>query len=94
MKVSKEELLHIVNLADLNLKEDEIDSYLEKFEDIVEFVEIINGAPVEKLNETIGANENSNVFRKDEAKVFENQKMIMDNAPEEELNMFKIPKVI
>ena len=94
MKVSKEELLHIVNLADLNLKEDEIDSYLEKFEDIVEFVEIIKGAPVEKLNETIGANENSNVFRKDEAKVFENQKMIMDNAPEEELNMFKIPKVI
>ena len=94
MKVSKEELLHIVDLADLNLKEDEVDSYLEKFGDIVEFVEIINGAPVEQLGETIGANENSNVFRKDEVKIFEDQKMLIDNAPEEELNMFKIPKVI
>ena len=94
MKVSKEELLHIVDLADLNLKEDEVDSYLEKFGDIVEFVEIINGSPVEQLGETIGANENSNVFRKDEVKIFEDQKMLIDNAPEEELNMFKIPKVI
>ena len=28
--VSKEELLHIARLADLNIKEDEIDNYLEK----------------------------------------------------------------
>ena len=28
MKVSREELLHIANLASLNLKEDEVDTYL------------------------------------------------------------------
>lgn len=30
MKVSKEELLHIANLASLNLKEEEIDTYIYK----------------------------------------------------------------
>ena len=64
MKVSEEELLHIVKLADLKLKEEEIDSYLANLEDILEFAEVINKANVESLGETIGANENYNVFRK------------------------------
>lgn len=94
MKVSEEELLHIVKLADLKLKEEEIDSYLANLEDILEFAEVINNANVESLGETIGANENYNVFRKDEVKVFENQEGLLENAPEKEMNMFKIPKVI
>lgn len=94
MKVSKEELLHIVKLADLSLKDEEIDRYLANLEDILEFAEVINGADVELLGETIGANENYNVFRKDEVKVFENKKELLENAPEKECNMFKIPKVL
>lgn len=94
MKVSKEELLHIANLADLKIKDEEIDNYLENLQDILNFAEIVNKAPVEELEETIGANENSNVFRKDEIKVFENHEGLMANAPEKEKDMFKIPKVI
>lgn len=94
MKVSKEELLHIANLADLNLKEDEVDSYLANLQDILNFAEVVNKAPSEGLKETIGANENCNVFRKDEVKVFENHDALLENAPEQERGMFKIPKVI
>ena len=88
MKVSKEELLHIANLADLKIKDDEIDNYLANLQDVV------NKAPIDDLQETIGANENSNVFRKDEVKTFENHEGLMANAPEKERDMFKIPKVI
>jgi aspartyl-tRNA(Asn)/glutamyl-tRNA(Gln) amidotransferase subunit C len=94
MNVSKEELLHIANLADLNLKEEEIDNYLSNLEDILNFAQVVNNAPVEGLDETIGANENCNVFRKDEVKTFENNEGLLQNAPEKERNMFKIPKVI
>ena len=66
MKVSKEELLHIANLADLKIKDDEIDNYLANLQDILNFAEVVNKAPIEDLQETIGANENSNVFRKDQ----------------------------
>ena len=94
MKVSKEELLHIANLADLNLQEDEVDNYLANLQDILNFAEVVNKAPSEGLEETIGANENCNVFRKDEVKVFENLDALLENAPEQERGMFKIPKVI
>ena len=94
MKVSKEELLHIAKLANLNLKDDEIENYLNNLQDILNFADIVNKAPIEGYEETIGANENFNVFRKDEIKVFEDNKALLQNAPEEEDNMFKIPKVI
>ena len=41
MKVSKEELLHIANLADLKIKDDEIDNYLANLKDILNFAEIV-----------------------------------------------------
>ncbi len=94
MKVSKEELLHIAKLADLNIKDEEIDGYLRNLEEILNYADIVNKAPTEGLEETIGENENCNVFRKDEVKTFENQEGLIQNAPEQERGMFKIPKVI
>ena len=94
MQVSREELLHIAKLAHLKLKDEEIEDYLLNLQDILNFAEIVNNAPVEGLNETIGANDNYNVFRKDEVKAFEDTKALLQNAPTEESNMFKIPKVI
>lgn len=94
MKVSKEELLHIADLADLNIKDEEVDNYLENLQDILNFADVINNAKTEGLEETIGANENCNVFRKDEVKEFENKEGLMQNAPEKERDMYKIPKVL
>ncbi|MFQ9297585.1 MAG: Asp-tRNA(Asn)/Glu-tRNA(Gln) amidotransferase subunit GatC [Clostridia bacterium] len=94
MTVSKEELLHIANLAQLTLKDDEIDSYLANLQDILNFAEVVNNAPVDNLDITIGANEAKNRFRKDEIKVFEDNEALLANAPSKEMNMFKIPKVI
>ena len=72
MKVSREEILHIANLAQLELKEEEIDTYILHLQDILNFANIVNNAPVEALDITIGANEAKNKFRKDEVKVFNN----------------------
>ena len=94
MKVSKEEILHIANLANLNLEENEIENYLENLDEILNFAEIVNNAPVDDLDITIGANETKNVFRKDEVKIFKDNESLLQNAPEQEQHMFKIPKVI
>lgn len=94
MQVSKEELLHIAKLANLNLKDDELDNYLANLQDILNFANVVNNAPVDGLDITIGANEAKNVFRKDEIKVFKDNEALLQNAPSEEQHMFKIPKVI
>ena len=82
------------NLANLEINETEVDKYLLNLQDILNFANIVNQAPVENLDITIGANESKNVFRKDEIKVFEDNQALLQNAPEQEQNMFKIPKVI
>ena len=94
MKVSKEEIKHIADLARLEIDESEIDNYILNLQDILNFANIVNNAPVENLDVTIGANEAKNVFRKDEIKVFEDNEALLANAKEKERNMFKIPKVI
>ena len=94
MKVSKEEILHIAKLADLEIKDEEIEKYALNLQDILNFAEVVNNAPVDGLDVTVGANEKKNVFRKDEIKVFEDNEALLQNAPSKEQNMFKLPKVI
>ena len=94
MEVSKEEILHIAKLADLKLREEEIPTYIKNLEDILNFANVVNSAPIEGLEITIGENGSENVFRKDEIKEFEDKEVLMQNAPEKQDNMFKIPKVI
>lgn len=94
MQVSREEILHIANLANLNLKEEEIQKYIDNLQDILNFANVVNNAPVSGLAESIGANDNYNVFRKDEVIEFGNRDILLQNAPAEEDGMFKIPKVL
>ena len=94
MNVSKEELLHIADLSDLIIEENEVDEYLKNLQEILEFANAINCVQTDDLDITIGANEAKNVFRKDEVKEFDNIEGLLQNAPSLELNMFKIPKVV
>lgn len=94
MKVSREEIEHIANLAQLNLEESEIDTYILHLQDILNFANIVNNAPVDGLDVTIGTNNAKNKFRKDEIKRFEDTDSLLQNAPEQKQHMFKIPKVI
>ena len=94
MEVSKEEILHIAKLANLKLKEEEISNYIRNLEDILNYANIVNKAPTQGLDTAIGAIDNFNVFRKDEIKVFEDNEALLQNAPEQEDHMFKIPKVL
>lgn len=93
-EVSREEILHIAKLANLELKEEEVDTYLLHLQDILDFANVVNSAPTEGLEITIGANENCNFFRKDEVKQETSREELLQNAPEQERGMFKIPKVI
>lgn len=94
MEVSKEEIMHIAKLANLKLRDEEIPEYIKNLQDILNFANVVNEAPIDGLDTAIGAIDNYNVFRKDEIKVFEDNKALLQNAPEQEDNMFKIPKIL
>lgn len=94
MRISEEELLHIANLSDLKIKENEVDKYLKNLEDILNYTEVLDSINLDNCEETISINDNINAFRKDEIKEFEDIDGLMKNAPDIEKGMFKIPKVI
>lgn len=94
MQVSKEEILHIANLAQLVLEDNEVEKYQQNLQEILNFADVVNNAPVDGLDITIGANEAKNVFRKDEVKKFEDVDSLLENAPTQDQHMFKLPKVL
>ncbi len=94
MEISREEILHIAKLASLKIKEEEIEEYRKNLQDILNFANTINSVDTDHLEETNGASANINILREDEVKKFEDKEKLMQNAPEQENNMFKIPKVL
>ena len=94
MDISREEIIHIAKLANLKLTEAEIEKTLFNMKDILNFANTVNKVNTDNVNESIGATQNYNVFRKDEIKEFGDRDILLSNAPEQEDGMFKIPKVI
>ncbi len=94
MQISDEEVLHIAKLARLNLADSEMQSYKKNLEEILDFADTINHVDTDNIGETIGVNENYNVFRKDEIKQESNKEELLSNAPSQDDGMFRIPKVI
>lgn len=94
MQVEKEEILHIANLASLEIKEEEIEEYRKNLQDILNFAETINNVKTLGIEEETGISSNINVFREDEVREFKDKDLLLQNAPECQNNMFKIPKVI
>lgn len=94
MQISKEEIVHIAKLASLNLTEQEIEKYTGDMQEILEFANTINNVDTTGFDETIGANEKYNVFRKDEVVEYGDKEELLKNAPSQDEGMFRIPKVI
>lgn len=94
MQISKEEIIHIAKLASLNLTEQEIEKYTNDMQEILEFANTINNVDTTGFDETIGANEKYNVFRKDEVVEYGDKESLLQNAPSQDEGMFRIPKVI
>lgn len=92
--ISRDEIKHIAKLAMLNLTDSEIDGYTKDMQEILGYAEMINKLDTSNINETIGVNEQKNVFRKDEVKEFGNRDILLQNAPSQDEGMFQIPKVI
>lgn len=94
MQISKEEIRHIANLSMLNLTEEEVEKYTVDMQDILNFAETINNADTEGTDETMGALEIYNVFRKDEVRESMDRDLLLQNAPEQDVGMFKVPPVV
>ena len=94
MQIEDKDVLHIAKLARLKLADNELESYKKNLQEILDFADTINHVNTDDIGETIGINENYNVFRKDERVQDRDKDELLANAPSQDEGMFRVPKVI
>jgi aspartyl-tRNA(Asn)/glutamyl-tRNA(Gln) amidotransferase subunit C len=94
MKITKDEVMHVANLARLDMDEASIDKFARQIGTILEYVEVLNRVDTQGVTPTSHAISLTNVFREDrEKKALERDKALA-NAPQKEDGNFVVPKII
>jgi aspartyl-tRNA(Asn)/glutamyl-tRNA(Gln) amidotransferase subunit C len=94
MKLSKEEVLKIANLARLELSVAEVEKYGDQLSAILDYVETLNKLNVDGIEPTAHAVMVPTPFRADERALGNSLEKSLSNAPDREETFFKVPKVI
>ncbi len=94
MKITKEEVLYVANLARLDMDEESIDKFAQQIGTILEYVDTLNLVDTKGVPPTSHAIFLTNAFREDEIKEHLDRKTALANAPEKEDENFLVPKVI
>lgn len=94
MKIDKNTIKYIANLAMIELNESEEEKYSKDLEQILTYAEILDNVDLSKADDFKNPINNYNRFRKDEIKEPFDRDLLLSNAKEKENGMFKVPKVI
>ncbi len=94
MKITKEEVLHVADLARLDLDAASIEKFAGQIGDILEYVAKLNEIDTEGIQPTSHAISLTNAFREDEPGQSLEPEQALANAPEREEGNFVVPKVV
>jgi len=94
MKITREEVLHVADLARLDIDESSIDTFAEQIGKILEYVDTLNTIDTTGVDPTSHAISLNNVFREDDAVPPMDRDEALSNAPEKEDGQFLVPKVV
>lgn len=94
MKITKDEVLYVANLARLDLDEAAIEKFAGQIDNILEYIELLNQVDTRDVKPTSHAIALTNAFRDDEQKEHLDRDRVLANAPRKEDGSFVVPKVI
>jgi len=94
MKITRGEVMHVANLARLDMDEASIDKFADQIGTILEYVEVLNRVDTQGVTPTSHAISLTNVFREDQEKKTLERDKALANAPQKEDGNFVVPKVI
>jgi len=94
MKISREEVIHVADLARLDIHEDLVDKFALQLGTILEYVDTLENVNTTGVRPTTHAISMTNAFREDnEERHFERDEALA-NAPDREDGNFIVPKVV
>ena len=94
MKITKEEVLHVANLARLDVDKVLIDKFAGQIGTVLEYVDKLKALDTEGVIPTSHAIFLTDAFREDDERQSFDSDSALSNAPEKEDGNFIVPKVI
>lgn len=94
MKISIKEVEQLANLARIELSEGEKTLQLEKLNNILNNMDILNELNTDNIEPIVDVFPSTNVFRKDELQETLEIEVTLQNGPEVAQGMFRVPKIV
>ena len=94
MEFDKKNLLKLGKLARISIKDDKLDSLGEDLNSILRFVDQLQEIKTDQVDPTSNSLEQKLLSREDIVKKINEAEDVLENAPEQEMNFYVVPKVI
>ena len=94
MEFDKKNLLKLGKLARISIKDDKLDSLGEDLNSILKFVDQLKEIKTDQVDPTSNSLEQKLISREDIVEKINESEEVLENAPEQEMNFYVVPKVI
>ncbi|MCZ6527598.1 MAG: Asp-tRNA(Asn)/Glu-tRNA(Gln) amidotransferase subunit GatC [Candidatus Dadabacteria bacterium] len=94
MKISKDDIIKVSELARLEFKEEELEIFTEQLGNILEYIEQLNELDTDNVEPTSHVLDISTPLREDKVVEWLSTEEVLKNAPESEDDFFVVPQVI
>lgn len=92
--ISKDEILHVAELANLKLQPDEVDDFVSQLGKIVDMESNLSNVDTTGIEPTYNMGDTSTVFREDKGVRTQTREQMFENVPEAEDNLIKVPTIV
>jgi aspartyl-tRNA(Asn)/glutamyl-tRNA(Gln) amidotransferase subunit C len=94
LKLSREQVLHIAELAKLGITEEETDLFAEQLSEILDYAEMLNRLDTSAIPPTAQVVALRNITRPDEVRPSLTPDEVLANAPQREDNYFQVKPIL
>lgn len=94
VKITRQEVEHVALLARLELTEEEVVTYTEQLNSILDYAAMLDNLNTEEILPTAHALPLHNVLREDQVHPSLEREKVLANAPEAEEGFFKVPRIV
>jgi aspartyl-tRNA(Asn)/glutamyl-tRNA(Gln) amidotransferase subunit C len=94
MKISKKEVEHVAHLARLTLIDEELEKMTGQLDNILSYVDKLDQLDTGQVDPTFHVFSVSNAFREDVEKESLSQAEAVKNGPQQDGQMFQVPRII
>ena len=94
MKLSREQVLHIAELAKLGITDEETECFAEQLSSILDYFEMLNRLDTEAIPPTAQVIDMRNVTRPDVVEASMSPEQVLANAPRREGDQFQVQTIL